>query len=421
MDRPALASPAMSRSRPPLLFRGWLVVAGAFVVQLVGYGAAYSFAAFAEDLERAFGASRTSVSAVYAICGFTAFAVSAVAGPLADRIGPRPLAAAGMLLVAFGLATAATARSLAEIYLCYGLIIGLGIGFAYVPAVAVVQRWFVAWRGLASGMAASGIGFGTALVPPAVDALAAGAGWRAAFVLCAIAAAVLGVAGALLLVSSPESRGLAPDGGTAHPIAMHPGAMHPGGQSLREVLRRRSFWLLYTGAMLVSVPASLPIAHLARAAADSGLPRTEAMGLLSLLGIASIAGRLVLGALADIVGRAATFIGSCAAVAGLTLLWAIADGTRMFTLFAIGFGIAYGGFVALLPSFTTDLHGRRCAASAIGVLFTGRAMALLLAAPLVALMVERTGGYTAGLSLAALLGALGTALVARARAQALRA
>lgn len=151
---------------PPLLFRGWLVVAGAFLVMMAGYGAAYSYAAFADDLEVAFGASRASVSLVYGLCGFTAFTISAVSGPVADRIGPRPLAAAGMALVAFGLLAAATARMPAEIYLCYGLLIGLGIGFAYVPAVAAVQRWFVAWRGLASGIAAAGIGVGTALCRP---------------------------------------------------------------------------------------------------------------------------------------------------------------------------------------------------------------------------------------------------------------
>ena len=122
----------------------------------------YSYAAFAGELEATFGASRASVSVVYALCGFAAFTISAVSGPLADRIGPRPLAMAGMGLVAVGLFTAATARTLVDIDVCYGLVIGLGIGFAYVPAIAAVQRWFVAWRGLASGMAAAGIGVGTA-------------------------------------------------------------------------------------------------------------------------------------------------------------------------------------------------------------------------------------------------------------------
>ena len=408
----------MARRRqapPPLLFRGWLVVAGAFVVMMVGYGAAYSFAAFADEIGAAFGASRASVSVVYALCGSTAFAVSAVAGPAADRIGPRPLAAAGMLLVGFGLITAATARTLAEIYLCYGLIIGLGIGFAYVPAVAAVQRWFVQWRGLASGIAASGIGFGTALVPPAAEAFAAFGDWRTAFVVAGSLAAVTGVAGAMLLSSSPESRGLLPDGELCATPRTAPVAPVLEGPEMVQALRTRSFWLLYAGTLLVSVPVSLPFAHLAHAAQDAGLPRTEALALLSLLGIGSIAGRFVLGALADEIGRCATFLGCCAAVVAATLLWALADSHALFMAFAVGFGAAYGGFVALLPAFTTDRFGRRGAAGVIGVLYTGRGIALLLAAPLLALLVERSGGYAVPLGAAAVLGAVGVVLVALAR------
>ena len=136
--------------------------------------------------------------------GGTCFLVSAVTGPLADRVGPRVLAATGMVVVGRGLMLAAAAQSLLEVYLCYGLLMGLGVGFAYVPAVAAVQRWFVARRGLASGIAASGIGFGTALVPPAAEALSSLGDWRAAFVASGVLAALVGFGGALLLDASPE-------------------------------------------------------------------------------------------------------------------------------------------------------------------------------------------------------------------------
>lgn len=63
---------------PPLLFRGWLVVAGAFLVLMVGFGAAYSYAAFADEIGAAFGSSRATVSLVYALCGGTCFFASAV-------------------------------------------------------------------------------------------------------------------------------------------------------------------------------------------------------------------------------------------------------------------------------------------------------------------------------------------------------
>jgi MFS family permease len=79
------------------LFYGWLVVAGAFAVTCVGFGCAYSFSAFVESLEREFGGSRGSVSLVFSLAGFLYFSLGSISGPLADRLGSRRLAVAGML------------------------------------------------------------------------------------------------------------------------------------------------------------------------------------------------------------------------------------------------------------------------------------------------------------------------------------
>src|SRR5437016_4107120 len=114
------------------LFRGWLVVAGAFAVTFVGFGSAYTFSAFLESLQKDFGASRGSVSLVFSLAGFLYFGLGVLSGPLADRWGSRRLAVAGMVLVGLGLALAGQARSLTQIYLAYGLGVGLGVGASYV-------------------------------------------------------------------------------------------------------------------------------------------------------------------------------------------------------------------------------------------------------------------------------------------------
>ena len=155
------------------------MVAGAFLVLMAGWGAVYSYAAFTCDLAPAFGASPASVSLVYALAEGSSFLVGVVAGPLADRTGARLPAAAGMLAVGAGLALAGGARSLPELCPSYGLLVGVEVGLAYVPAMAAVQCWFVARRGLASGLAAMGIGVGTMLVPPLAAALAPLGDWRA--------------------------------------------------------------------------------------------------------------------------------------------------------------------------------------------------------------------------------------------------
>src|SRR5690349_363335 len=173
-------------------FRGWWVVAAAFAVTFLGFGCAYAFSAFLEPLQREFGASRGEVSLVFSLAGFLYFALGIVSGPLADRWSSRGFAVGGMLLMGVGLALASWARSLLQVYLAYGLGVGLGLGCAYVPVVGAVQRWFVRKRGLASGLAVSGIGVGTLAVPPLASWLIAHFGWRDAYLVIGCATAIVG-------------------------------------------------------------------------------------------------------------------------------------------------------------------------------------------------------------------------------------
>ena len=173
------------------MFHGWRVVAGAFAVTFVGFGSAYTFSAFVESLQQDFAASRGSVSLVFSLAGFLYFGLGIVSGPLADRWGSRRLAVVGMILVGVGLALASAARTLVEVYVAYGLGVGLGVGCSYVPAVGAVQRWFVRRRGFASGLAVSGIGVGTLLMPPLAALLIEGMGWRNAYLLLGCLAAAV--------------------------------------------------------------------------------------------------------------------------------------------------------------------------------------------------------------------------------------
>src|ERR1700677_3281658 len=184
----------LSMERRPPLFYGWFVVAAAFGVTFVGFGGAYSFSAFFESLQREFAASRGSVSLVFSLAGFLYFGLGFFSGPLPDRWGARSMAVLGMLLLGVGLALASAAHSLNQVYADYGLGVGLGVGFSYVPVVGAVQRWFVKQRGLASGLAVSGIGVGTLVMPPMAAFLIEAFGWRTAYLVLGGSAAIVGVA-----------------------------------------------------------------------------------------------------------------------------------------------------------------------------------------------------------------------------------
>jgi MFS family permease len=407
--RPAIRRRRSARLHP---FRGWLVVAGAFLVVMVGYGAIYSYAAFADEIAAEFGASRSRVSLIFALSGGTALLVSAVGGPLADRIGARPTACLGMVIVGLGLLTASSARTLEEVIAGYGLLIGLGVGFSYVPAVATVQRWFVANRGLASGIAVSGVGVGTALVPPFADLLTAFGNWRAAFAICAVLAMATGICGALLLEHSPERVGLAPDGRRRAPrrsLSATPAAMPAAASPLHSA----SFGWVYGGTMLLSVPVAIPYALLVGTAQASGHSLHDGIALIGLIGIGSICGRFVLTAVGDALGRTRVFLSCCAALAASVLIWAVAGSILQLQVFAIVFGACHGAFIALLPSAVTDRFGGHMLGTVIGILYTSRAIALFAGPPVVAEAIALSGSKVVPLAGVAAFGALGVALIAR--------
>ncbi|HET8840377.1 MAG TPA: MFS transporter, partial [Ktedonobacteraceae bacterium] len=94
------------------IFPGWLVVTGTFVVSLLGFGVAYTFSAFLPALQQTFAATRGDLSFVFALSGFLYFSLGVVSGPLADRLGPRWLAFAGMLCIGIGMLLTSQAQAL---------------------------------------------------------------------------------------------------------------------------------------------------------------------------------------------------------------------------------------------------------------------------------------------------------------------
>jgi MFS family permease len=363
-------------SAKPRAFHGWIVVAGAFAVMFVGFGSAYSFSVFLEPMRHTFQASLGSVSLVFSLAGFLYFALGIASGPLADRWGSRRLAIVGMLLTALGLIVAGIAPGLTTVYVAYGLGIGLGIGCSYVPSIGAVQRWFLRRRGLASGIAVSGIGAGTLVMPPVAALLIDTLGWRNAYVALGILTAIVGVGMALLIENDPRDRGLEPDGASSpHPEAHTAPA---SGVSLRDAVTSRRFAGLYLACLIASFGLFVPFVHLVPYAREHGVPPASAVFLLSLIGIGSTAGRFLLGALADRMRRLAAV---CATLVGMALaqvLWGFSTGFWPLAVFALLFGTFYGGFVAMLPAAVMDDFGGRNVSGIIGILYTSVAFGTLI-------------------------------------------
>ncbi len=379
----------------------WVVVWATFVSLAVIFGVAYSFAAFFESFSRAFHARRADVSLVFALSGGVYFVLGAFGGMLSDRFGPRAVCCAGMALIAAGLLLSSTAESMATIYAAYGVGVGVGIALVYTPAIGCVPPWFTLRRGFAAGLASAGIGAGT-LVIPLVAALAiAQFEWRVALRAMALGVLVVGVAAAWLLRRAPRPA-------TTRAIA--------DGMSLREALHSRRFWWLYLSVVSAGPTMFIPFAHASAAARDLGIADARAVGLVGLIGIGSLIGRFAIGALADRLGRLRTLTLLQASMGLSYLLWWGAMGYAELVLFALWFGLSYGGIVSLLPALCMDLFGARAVSSIIGTLYTGAGLGNLFGPVLAGAVFDARASYTGVIIACLLLSAIATAATARVAA-----
>ena len=360
----------------------WVVVWAAFVCLAVIFGVAYSFAAFFASFAAQFDAQRADVAFVFGLSGLLYFLLGAGGGMLADRFGPRAAAVAGMLCIALGLAGASSADSLTLIYATYGIGVGVGIALVYTPAIACVQPWFTQRRGLAAGIASAGIGAGTVAVPLLATLAIAALDWRAALRVLALGVLVVGIGAAWWLRRAPV-------------VSATPGAAggRPSGETLAEALRDRRFWWLYVAVALGAPGMFIPFAHVSAAARDLGIDSARAVGLVGLVGIGSLIGRFAIGALADRIGRLLTLTLALASMGLSFLLWWAAGGYAALAVFALWFGLSYGGIVSLLPAICMDLFGARAVASILGTLYTGAAAGNLLGPVAAGAVFDRAGSY----------------------------
>lgn len=381
---------AHSSSSPARVFYGWYVVAGAFAVMFIGFGSAYSFSAFVDSLVKDFDASRGSVSLVFSLAGFLYFGLGIVSGPLADRWGSRRLAVLGMLLTGAGLASAGLARSLTEVYTAYGLGVGLGVGCSYVPVVGAVQRWFVRQRGFASGLAVSGIGVGTLVVPPLAAWLIAHFGWRDTYLILGAFAAVVGAGLALLIENDPRDRGLAPDGDATNPATP---SLRPG-VAVTDAVKSGRFIGLYAACLVCSFGLFVPFVHLVPYAVDHAVLPSTAVLLLAVIGVGSTAGRFLLGGVADRMGRLPALVAMFVGMAMAFALWAVSTHFLMLAVVATLYGVSYGGFVALLPALVMDYFGGRNVSGIIGILYTSVALGTLVGPTAAGFAFDLSHSYT---------------------------
>jgi MFS family permease len=256
--------------------------------------------------------------------------------------------------------------------------------------LGAVQRWFTTRRGLASGIAVSGIGVGTLVMPPLATLLIHTLGWRGAYLSLGILAAALGVSMGLLIEDDPRKHNLAPEGET-----LSAGAKDSprSGHGIAEALKSRAFIALYLACLIASFGLFVPFVHLVPYALDHQVAASGAALLLGLIGVGSTLGRFFLGSLADKVGRVNALLLMFLGMGLALLVWAYSTGVWALAGFALAYGFFQGGFVAILPALVMDLFGSRNVSGIMGTLFTSVAVGTLVGPTLAGYAYDASHSY----------------------------
>ena len=326
------------------------------------YGNTYSFGVFFPALSASFGANRAETALVFSIVGGLYSTLGIISGPAADRLGTRPVCLFGIVALGIGLIYASTATALWQVYLGFGLGLAFGMGFIFAPANAGLQRWFTKKRGLASGIASTGIGVSILVLPPVSAALIEWQNWRVAMQIIGVSALIIGSLAALMMGDPIDTKG-----GSASVVGPTDNQIDVKTYyDLKAAFLSRGFLMLFFSSMICSIGFFIPFVHLVPYAIDQGFGETNGVYLLMVIGISSLTGRIVLTAASDHLGRRNSMIAMYFTMALSFLLWYVAGNMTELTMFAVFYGLGSGGYVAMIAPLIAEYFGTEKIGSILG-------------------------------------------------------
>src|SRR5437762_3053860 len=350
--------------------------------------ALYGLPFFYDFMVREFGWSRAQVTSGNAISKLVVGPLFGfLAGWLVDRFGPRRLMVAGILMAGAALVGLGAIHTLAGFYFFYFFnALGNFCG-GPLPNQVLLSRWFTAARGRAMGFAYLGIGVGGAMVPFLAVWLTRAVGWQGALQALGVLIVVAALPLALFVPEAPPAAAGTP---TPDPRAAGPA-------SIRTVLRAPAFYLLLAGSMCSIAAVGGTNQHLKLfLSLDHGYSQAAAAQIASLVLVSSLAGRLGMGWLADRFPKKYVMLLIYLLVASAIPLLLLTDVRGAIYPFAVVFGLGLGGEYMVIPLMAGELFGVRVLGRTMGVVLAADGVAEALAPWLVGRMHDVSGTYATG-------------------------
>jgi len=376
------------------IYKRWGIAVAAILLQMA-LGAVYAWSVFRVPLAKQFHWSISQVTLTFTIAIFVLGFASFFGGLWVGRVGPRVVAMTGGLLYGGGVFLASfSSQGLWWLYLTYGVIGGIGLGFSYIVPISVLVKWFPDRRGLMTGIAVGGFGAGALVTAPVATRLIQATGVLHTFAVLGIAFLIVTVIAGWFMQNPPQ--GWRPEGWTPKPLqaAQRAAKEFTLGQAL-STWQWWALWLLLflntsAGISIISQEAPM-FQELAKVTA------IVAAGMVGVVSIGNAVGRVFWAWVSDLITRRATF--AVMFVFQVALFWFLPGIHAAVPLTVVAFTIllCYGGGFGTMPAFAADYFGAKNVGPIYGLMLTAWGFASAFGPLLIAHMRQSSGTYRGGL------------------------
>jgi MFS family permease len=400
-------SPQFSKNEPRFSY-GYIVVIAAFFIMVVSWATYNSFGVFFNPLLEEFSWNRAVTSGAFSLSMFIFGVLGIVVGALNDRFGPRVVLTFCGVLLGLGYLLMSQISAIWQLYLFWGVIIGIGMSGTWVPLLSTVAKWFVKKRTLMTGIVIAGLGVGGLIGPPVISRLIATYGWFLSCIVLGIAVLFLVVIATQFLRSGANQMRQLPEGESAGKYQA--AKSDTNSFSFKEAIKTPQFWIVFGILFCFGFASFSIVVHIVQHAIDLKMSPVSAANILAARGAMVILGNYILGAFADRVGNRQIFVIGFVIMAAALLWLTLAEKEWMLYLFIVVFGFASGGMAASESPITAWLFGINSHGLIYGVVHVGFTIGAAAGPFVMGYMFELTGGYQSAFLTCAALGVIGLIL-----------
>ena len=406
---PAQASRRPQRPPRPLFYGWWVVLAGAGMQLLQGTVLGQAYGAYVVVLRAEFGWSKTLLSGASALREMESGLIGPIQGWLVDRVGPRWVARAGVLLLALGLFMFSRMHDPATFYVAFVVMALGGSLMGYLTITSTIVQFFERRRSTALSVASLGGGLGGVLLPFTVVAAIEAFGWRQTALLSSVAVLLIGLPLTQVLRRSPAELGLRPDGDPAWVDGEELPEPLSDSFTLREALRAPSFWWVSFGHGSALFVVSAVNVHLLPHLTESlGYSLTGAAGVFSLVTACFMIGTMVGGFVGDYASKRWLAFGCMIGHMVGLLLISHATGGTMVIAGAIIHGLAWGARGPQMAAIRADYFGVESFGKIIGVSNLVIIIGTIVGPLVAGYVYDTTGNYRIGFDILSVMSGAGS-------------